>query len=197
MNFKERIRLILGYIRYLEESPYSTLGVNISLIKTLILSTHKANVLDSDVKYLLEKRYIRPWVGEYTVFYQWADYIVKITSDGIDFLEQEQLPPIKSQQINQFIQGQNVNVSGTGNAHQTNISNSFNEIYTLIEKQFANNVPLKEEIKKDIDEFQQEIHKGNFSRIKEIYEKLKKKVEFITPILQGIIVEAIKKWFGF
>jgi len=197
MEFKDRLKLFLRSLRIMEEGGDMVYGMSTSLIKTLILQLHKIDIPDIDIKYMLEKGYIKPWVGEYNgIYISSMGYMVKISTKGIDYLEEENNPPLHSQQIVQYVQSHFANVSGTGNIQQTIINDSFKDTYSLIEKSVTDD-KLKEDLIRSVKEIEEGLKKNDFEKVKTMFEKLKKKAEFLTPILQGIIVEAFKKWTGF
>ena len=137
MDFKERTALILAYLRYIEENYPSPYGTKVSAIRTLIINNHKVSILDSDIKYLFDKGYIEPWYTppdgkKWPYMYGW-DYLIKITSKGIDYLEEvkSQEQPAQYLQKNiQVIHSNVANVSQSGDVYAiTNISDAFKQVY--------------------------------------------------------------------
>lgn len=201
MEFKERVLLILAWLRYIAENHPSPYGTKVSYIRELMRSRNKADVLDADIKYLFDKDYIEPW---YTLpdskkwpYMYGMDYIIKITAKGIDYLEEEKSKNKISPQIVQYIQSAFANVSGSGNVYsQVNINNTFKQVYNMIEQETKEKTGVKEELIKAVKGIEEELKNNDFEKIKQRLSKLKEKAKFLFPVLQQIVVEVFKNWVG-
>ncbi len=201
MEFKERIVLILAWLRYIGENYPSPYGTKVSYIREAMKTRNKADILDADIKYLFDKDYIENWYtppdAKKWPYMYGMDYLIKITARGIDYLEEEKSKNKISPQVVQYIQSGFANVSGSGNAYsQVNINNTFKQVYNMIEQETKENPEAKEELIKEIKDIEEELKNNNFEKIKQKLSKLKEKAKFLFPVLQQIVVEVFKNWVG-
>jgi len=83
MEFKERIVLILAWLRYIGENYPSPYGTKVSYIREAMKTRNKADILDADIKYLFDKDYIENWYtppdAKKWPYMYGMDYLIKIT----------------------------------------------------------------------------------------------------------------------
>jgi len=201
MDFQDRIKLILNYVRYTNDKqtqyPY---GIAVSVIRASAEKNQKVSILDSDIKYLFDKKYLEPFFttpGYKFGYFPAFNYLVRITVEGIDYLEEQKSMKVSPQSI-QVIQSEVANVSQFGNVYNTivNINDAFKQVYNIIEQNTKDNLPLKEGLTKDVKEIEEELKKDNFEKIKGIIVKIKQKAKFLLPVLQQLIYEFIKIRLG-
>lgn len=203
VELKERVLYILNYLKYIDEHLPPAYGTGVSTIRTLMSKNHNTMIYDSDIKYLIDKNYVEsPISGKFT-YMGAVDYLMIISAEGIDYLEEEKAKKATSQKPSQniqVIQSEVAHVSQSGDVYHTtiNINDAFKQVYVLIDQETKGNPTLRAELTKEVKgmegEIEEEVKKNNFEKIKEKVAKITNKARFLKPILESIVIEAIKKW---
>lgn len=143
------------------------------------------NIFNFNLNYLKKKRLIRST----TVLGQ-RYYIVKITIDGIDVVEDNEKLNRFFPIINQTIVSNSPGTVINSNNVSINIQESFNLIYQEINERNPKN---KSEIKSKIDELKKELEKDeiNKSKVQKCSEWLKRNANWTIPTISQIILATI------
>ncbi|MFH0732006.1 MAG: hypothetical protein V2A72_03675, partial [Candidatus Omnitrophota bacterium] len=161
IQFKDRIYFILQALRYYEDRNPINYGFKVSHLRGVFKD--RMFILDTDIKYLFEKKYVANWFHpqDKFVYIPTMDYLLKITAEGIDYLEEHTSKKDSPPQITQYIQSHIANVSGSGDVYAAiNISDAFKQIYTLIEEKTKDSPELKKELIGQVADIESEVKKS-------------------------------------